>query len=202
MNVTIDPSNLSREGLRNQPYDGSRQRASVVLPLCAVLGPRSALPTRGARALGPQRDIVIALPDAHGHMLVTVGRHEHRWTPVHSVGAAASGTENDVTPFVAEGGQVVIAWYDTQLCEGGCQYPGYVRTAVLPAGRSKFTPEQILEKDEIGLQGAPIVASLAPSVIQIPGRAPIIVFLARTNNTSQTTGLTPTLVKVKSQDVV
>ena len=147
-------------------------------------------------AVGSQGDMAIAFPDTHENMLATIRRHRQRWTPARSVGAAAGGSENDVTPFVAEDGQVVIAWYETQLCEGGCQNPGYLRVAVLPAGRSKFRPEQILEKDEIGLEAAPIAASLAPSVTQIHGRSPMIIFLARATNASQTTDFTPTLVKV------
>ena len=165
-------------------HGGHREAWASVRPHGGRFGrPRLISASGGAAqvnaAVGSQGDMAIAFPDTHGNMVAAVRRHGQRWTPARSVGAAAGGSENDVTPFVAEDGQVVIAWYETQLCEGGCQNPGYVRVAVLPAGRSKFRPEQILEKDEIGLEAAPIEASLAPSVTQIRGRSPMIIFLAR-----------------------
>ena len=182
-------------------HGGHREAWASVRPRGGRFGrPRLISASGGAAqvnaAVGPQGDMATAFPDTHGNMVAAVRRHGQRWTPARSVGAAAGGSENDVTPFVAEDGQVVIAWYETQLCEGGCENPGYVRVAALPAGRSKFRPEQILEKDEIGLQAAPIGASLAPSVIQSRGRSPMIIFLARGPNASQTTGFTPTLVEV------
>jgi hypothetical protein len=95
------------------------------------------------------------------------------------LGRAAGGTENDVTPFVAEHGRIVVAWYETQLCSGGCVSPGFVRVAVQPAAKSRFRPEQVLNRDNMGLARAPIGASFAPIVIAARGHSPMVIFLAR-----------------------
>jgi hypothetical protein len=147
-------------------------------------------------AAGPQGDMVVAFPDKHGHMLARVRRHRGPWGALQNIGLAAGGTENDVTPFVGDTGRIVVAWYETQLCEGGCESPGFVRVAVQPAGKSRFRHEQVLERDSMGLAGAPSGVSLAPAVVALPGGSPLIVFLARGGAAAPTSALTATMVKV------
>jgi hypothetical protein len=154
-------------------------------------------------AIGPQGDMLVAFASKWGRMLARVRRHGQRWGPLQNVGPAAGGNENDVTPFVAVHGRIILAWYETQLGEGG-PYPGFTRVAVQPAGASRFRPQQVLERDNMGLSGALIGARPAPVVIAVDGRAPIVVFLApgETQPTTSPTQLTtsplefPAVVKV------
>jgi hypothetical protein len=134
-------------------------------------------PEQVSAAAGPQGDLVIAFPSKRGRMLARVRRHGRRWGALENLGAGARGSENDVTPFVGADGRVVLAWYDTQLCEGGCESPGFTRVAVKPPGASRFRPARLLERDPLGLTGAPSGTSLAPIVLSVHGQAPMVLFL-------------------------
>jgi hypothetical protein len=147
-------------------------------------------------AVDPQGDMVVAFPNKWGRMLARVRRHGQAWGPLQNLGAAAGGNENDVTPFVGDYGRVVVAWYETQLCEGGCEFPAFIRVAVQPAGESRFRREQALERDTTGLAGAPSGTSLAPIVLAVGGDAPMVIFLARGATPSTPSPLTPAVVKV------
>ncbi len=147
-------------------------------------------------AVGPQGDMVVAFPDKWGRMLARVRRHRQPWGPVQNLGPAARGTENDVTPFVGDDGRVLVAWYETQLCEGGCVSPGFIRVAVQPAGELRFRREQVLERDSTGLAGAPMGTSLAPVVIAVGDRAPMVIWLAPGATPPAPPFLTPAVVKV------
>jgi hypothetical protein len=148
-------------------------------------------------AIGPQGDMLVAFPNKWGRMLARVRRHGQCWGPLQNVGPAAGGNENDVTPFVASHGRMILAWYETQLSEGGEQAPGFIRVAVQLAGESRFRPQQVLERDSIGLAGAVIGASLAPVVITVGGHAPIVIFVSRGRTQPSTSPLeTPAVVKV------
>jgi hypothetical protein len=131
-------------------------------------------------AMGPQGDAVVAFPDKWGHMLARVRRRRAgRWGPLQRIGLAAGGTENDVTPFVGRGGRIVVAWYETQLCSGGCESPGFTRVAVQPSGRSRFAGEQVLGRDPTGLAGSFGGVRPGPVVVAAGRAAPIVVFLRR-----------------------
>ncbi len=148
-------------------------------------------------AVGPQGDMLIAFPSKYGRMLARVRRHGQGWGPLQYVGPAAGGNENDLTPFVSSSGRIVLGWYETQLTEGGDQYPAFVRVAVQPAGKSRFRAQQVLERDATGLTGAPIGGSLAPLVLSVGGHAPMVVFLGRGETQPATSLLeTPDVVKV------
>jgi hypothetical protein len=147
-------------------------------------------------AVGRQGDMVIAFASRRGRMLARVRRHQHSWGSLQDLGPAAVGTENDVTPFVGEFGRIVVAWYHTQLCEGGCVSPGYTRVAVQLVGASRFNSAQLLERDRTGLAGAPSGRSLAPTVIAISGNGPIVIFLAPVAAPAASTPLVPAVVKV------
>lgn len=149
-----------------------------------------------AAAVGSQGDIAVAFPNKWGRMLARVRRHRQPWGPLQNLGPAAGGNENDVTPFVGDNGRVIVAWYETQLCEGGCVSPGYTRVAVQPAGESRFRRAQLLERDATGLAGTPSGVSLAPIVIAVPGHAPMVIFLARGATQPAASPLTPATVKV------
>jgi hypothetical protein len=151
---------------------------------------------RVAGAVGPQGEMVIAFPSKYGRMLARVRRRGQPWGALQTLGPAAGGTENDVTPFVGRDGRVIVAWYETQLCEGGCMGPGFTRVAVQPAGRTRFLRAQLLERDAIGPEGAPSGMSLAPIVLAAGARAPIVVFLGRAATSSSTTPLNVGSVKV------
>jgi hypothetical protein len=141
--------------------------------------------------------MLVAFPNKWGRMLARVRRHGQCWGPLQNVGPAAGGNENDVTPFVASHGRMILAWYETQLSEGGEQAPGFIRVAVQLAGESRFRPQQVLERDSIGLAGAVIGASLAPVVITVGGHAPIVIFVSRGRTQPSTSPLeTPAVVKV------
>ncbi len=157
---------------------------------------RSAQAEQVASAVGTQGDMVVAFPNKFERLLARVRRRGRRWGSLQSVGPAAGGTENDVTPFVAGDGHVVLAWYETQLCEGGCEYPGFVRVAVQPARGWHFGAPQLLERDPYALTGAPIGASLAPVVLAAGTHAPLLAFLARGPTPPLGSSLTPTVVKV------
>lgn len=129
-------------------------------------------------ALGASGDLVVAFPNKWGRMLARVRRHGQAWGALQNLGRAAGGTENDVTPFVGHAGRVIVVWYETQLCSGGCVSPGFTRVAVQPAGSSRFRHAQLLERDGTGIEGAPSGISLSPSVLSVGGRAPIVIFLA------------------------
>ena len=147
-------------------------------------------------AVGTQGDTLVAFPNKYGRMLARVRRHGQHWGPLQNVGPAAGGNENDVTPFVASGGSIVLAWYETQLSEGE-QHPAFVRVAVQPPGKSRFRPQQVLERDATAPTGAPIGGSLAPVVLSIGGRAPMVIFLGRSESQPVTSPLeTPDVVKV------
>ncbi len=130
-------------------------------------------------AIGTRGDMVVAFPNKWGRMLARVRRAGRAWGPLQDLGPAAGGTENDVTPFVGQDRRIVVAWYETQLCSGGCVSPGFTRAAIQQAGQSRFGRAQLLERDQTGLEGGPSGVSLAPSVIAIGARPPMIVFLAQ-----------------------
>jgi hypothetical protein len=75
-------------------------------------------------AVGVQGDMLVAFPSKRGRLLARVRRHGRSWGPLQNVGPAAGGTENDLTPYVAVHGRILLAWYETQLCSAGCAYPG------------------------------------------------------------------------------
>jgi len=139
---------------------------------------------------------VVAFPDKYGRMLARVRPHGRRWGPLQHIGPAAGGTENDVTPFVGAHGAVVVAWYETQLCSGGCESPGFTRVAVQPAGASRFRAPQLLRRDPVPLLGAPAGRRLAPIVIAATGRAPMVIFLAHGLPVPFGSRITPTVVLV------
>ena len=148
-------------------------------------------------AVGPQGDMLVAFPSKYGRMLARVRRHGQGWGSLQYVGPAAGGNENDLTPFVSARGRIILAWYETQLSEGGEQYPGFVRVAVQPAGKDRFRPQQVLERDATPLTGAPIGGSLAPLVLSVGGHAPMVIFLGRGERQPTTSPLeTPAVVKV------
>ena len=147
-------------------------------------------------AVGPQGDMLVAFPNKYGRMLARVRRHGQHWGPLQNVGPAAGGNENDATPFVASGGSIVLAWYETQLSEGE-QHPAFVRVAVQPPGKARFRPQQVLERDATAPSGAPIGGSLAPVVLSVGARAPMVIFLGRSESQPVTSPLeTSDVVKV------
>ena len=123
--------------------------------------------------------MVVAFDDGRGRMLARVRQSVRRnWGATDDLGVAAVGTENDVTPYVSDVGEVVVAWYHTQLCEGGCESPGFTEVAALPVGRRRFRATQLLARDPTALQGVPADRSRAPVVLSRRFSAPMIVFLA------------------------
>jgi hypothetical protein len=157
---------------------------------------RSAAAEQVTAAVGRQGDMVVAFASRQGRMLARVRRHQHSWGSLQDLGPAAVGTETDVTPFVGDFGRIIVAWYHTQLCEGGCVSPGYTRVAVQLAGASRFRAGQLLERDRTGLAGAPSGRSLAPTVIAISGNGPMVIFLAPVSPPAANTPLVAVVVKV------
>jgi hypothetical protein len=147
-------------------------------------------------AVGAQGDILVAFPSKFGRMLTRVRRHGRSWGALQDIGPAAGGTENDLTPFVGAGGRMVVAWYETQLCSGGCVSPGFTRAAVQASGSSRFRRPQLLARDAFGLAGAPSGTSLAPLVIALPGHSPMVVLLSRGAHPSPPAFAAPALVEV------
>ena len=141
-----------------------------------VMSDRGA-PEQVRAAIGARRDMIVTFDSgqARGQLLARVRRAGHSWGPIQHLGPAAVGTENDVTPYAGNYGGFVVAWYHTQLCEGGCLSPGYTDVAVQASNRNRFRPAQLLERDPIGLAGAPIGRSLAPAVA---AHGAMIAFLA------------------------
>ncbi len=140
--------------------------------------------------------IAFAGKHPHGRMFARVRAAGHGWGSQQKIGPAAQGTENDVSVFVAAGGEVVVAWYHTQLCEGGCVSPGYVHVAVQPARALRFAPAQLLERSAYGLIGASAGISLAPALVAPPRGAPLVVFLARAGSPGAGPAPVPTAVMV------
>ncbi len=135
-------------------------------------------PEQVRAAIGRSRRMVVAFDSGSGALLARVREGRRAWGRTARLGPAAVGTENDVTPFVGDFGEVVVAWYHTQLCEGGCESPGYIEVAVQPASLKRFVKARRLERDPIGLAAAPSGRSLAPVVIAVPWSTPTIAFLA------------------------
>ena len=109
---------------------------------------------------------------------------------------AAAG-ENDVTPFVAEDGQVVIAWYESRTLRGrAARIPADLsRWAVLPAA----APVQARTDPREGRNRPRGSADRSePRAQRHPDPRPVTDdhLSARATNASQTTDFTPTLVKV------
>ncbi len=129
-------------------------------------------------AIGRSRRMVAVFDSGSGALLARVREGRRAWGRTWRLGPAAVGTENDVTPFVGDFGEVVVAWYHTQLCEGGCESPGYIDVAVQPASLKRFVKARRLERDPVGLAAAPSGRSLAPVVIAVPWFTPTIAFLA------------------------
>ncbi len=181
-------------------HSGHRIVSVSVQPPGGHFGPpqiisRNSNPLEVTSAVGGPGDIVVAFASRHGRLLARVRRHGRHWGPSQSLGPAATVAETDVTPFVSASGRVVVAWYHTQLCEGGCESPGYTRVAVQPAGKSRFRPAQLLQRDTAGLAGAPVGLNLAPIVIADSHAAPMVIFLAR-HATPPLAALIPGVVKV------
>lgn len=143
-------------------------------------------------AVGANGEAVVAFASRPGRMLASVKRHNQRWGAAQNLGPAAIDTENDMTASVPSDGRVIVAWYHTQLCEGGCVSPGYTEVAVQPPHRNRFRPAQLLERDPIGAAGAPSGRSLAPAV---SARGTMIAFLASRRATAGAT-TTPSVVRV------
>jgi|ERR1035441_663272 hypothetical protein len=149
-------------------------------------------------AVGSNGDMAVTFPNKWGRLLARVRRHGQQWGPLQSLGPAAGGNENDLTPFITGSGNVLVAWYETQLCEGGCADPGFTRVAVQPAGASHFRRAQLLERDATGLVGSASGRSLAPIVLSVGSQAPMVIFLARGAPPPQGSALTPAVVRVAS----
>jgi hypothetical protein len=147
-------------------------------------------------AAGLRGDAVVAYPSRSGRMLARVRRHGHGWGSQQDLGLAAVGTENDVAPYATPAGRVLVAWYSTQLCSGGCQSPGYTRVAVQSARSGRFAAAQLLERDPIGAAGSPSGRSLPPVVLAIPGHDPWILFLGSAPGPQPGPALVTTTVKV------
>ncbi len=140
--------------------------------------------------------IAFASKEPHERMFARVRPRGGPWGPQQSIGPAAEGNENDVSIFITAGGETVIGWYHTQLCEGGCESPGYVHVAVQPARARRFAPAQRLWRSSYGLIGAGIGIGLAPALVAPPGGAPLVAFLARVGSSAPTSALVPTAVMV------
>ena len=145
--------------------------------------------------IGRDRVMVVAFAADYG-MFARVRRGmQGTWQPTAHLGAAALGSENDVTPYVSWLGEVVVAWYHTQLCEAGCESPGFTEVAALPVGARRFRSTQLLVRDPVGTQGAPSGRSLAPVVFSHPWFPPMIAFLAA-GAPAPGSAPTPTVVKL------
>ncbi len=153
---------------------------------------QTAVGARGAMA------IAFASKEPHERMFARARPRGGGWGPQQSIGPAAEGHENDVSAFVTANGETVVAWYSTQLCEGGCESPGYVRAAVKPAGAWRFASPQLLWKSTYGLNGASIGVSLAPALAGPSGGAPLVAFLTRVGSPSASSVPVPTAVIVAS----
>lgn len=147
-------------------------------------------------AIGRDRRMVVAFDSRIGALFARVRNARGAWSRTWRLGPAAVGTENDVSAFVGDFGEVVVAWYHTQLCEGGCESPGYTDVAVKPAGSSRFVAAHQLEFDRHGLAGAPSGRSLAPVVISVPWFAPVIAFLVAGPARAGAPATSPAVVKV------
>jgi len=145
-------------------------------------------------AVGGQGDMVAAFASRRGRELARVRRHRGAWGPTQNLGPASRGNENDATPFVGDSGEVLLAWFSVQLCEGGCSNPGYTRVAVAPARTRRFRAAQALEQDPISVP-SPTSRGLEPLILASSGRASMIVFAA----TSATSPAAP-VVKVAYRD--
>lgn len=135
-------------------------------------------------AVGVDGDAVVAFASRQGRMLATVMRAGSRWGPLQNLGRATVGTETDVSASVLADARVIVAWYSTQLCEGGCVSPGYTRAAVQGPRARRFGRAQLLESDPEGLAGAPSGVSLAPVLLAAPQARPLIAFLGAPASTA------------------
>jgi hypothetical protein len=140
---------------------------------------RTANALQVSAAVGIDGKIVVAFPSRHGRMLATVKRPGRSWGALQDLGPASSGTETDVTPAVLFDGRVLVAWYHTQLCEGGCVSPGFTRVAIEGARASRFSAAQLLERDPAGLAGAPSGMRLAPVVLPLLSGPVLLAFLGQ-----------------------
>ena len=147
-------------------------------------------------AIGRQRRMVVAFDSRIGALFARVRNGGGVWSRMWRLGPAAVGAENDVTAFVGNFGEVVVAWYHTQLCEGGCESPGYTDVAVEPAGSNRFVAPRLLERDPHGLAGAPSGRSLAPVVISVPWFTPVIAFIGAGQAPAGTPAPSPAVVRV------
>ncbi|HUH81828.1 MAG TPA: hypothetical protein VLZ06_10920 [Solirubrobacteraceae bacterium] len=148
--------------------------------------------------VGPRGAMAIAFAskEPHERMFARVRPRGGGWGPQQRIGPAAEGHENDVSIFVTGRGEAVVAWYHTQLCEGGCESPGFVHVAVQPARARRFAPAQRLWRSPYGLNGASSGISLAPALAAAPGGAPLVAFLARVGSPGASSAPVPTAVMV------
>ena len=147
-------------------------------------------------AIGRSGRMVVVFDSGRGRLLARMRDARGGWGAIRDLGAAAIGTENDVTPFVSRIGEVVVAWYHTQLCEGGCVSPGYIDVAVRPAAGRDLIATRVLERDATSIQGAPTGASLAPVILEVPWFAPRIAFLSFSGRAGPGSPPNPTAVRV------
>ena len=137
--------------------------------------------------------IAFASKEPHERMFARVRPAGGGWGPQQNIGPAAEGHENDVSIFVTARGEAVVAWYHTQLCEGGCESPGYVDVALQPAHARRFAPTQLLWRSAYGLFGG----GYAPALAAAPGGRPLVAFLVRVGSAGATTApLAPTDVMI------
>ena len=147
-------------------------------------------------AIGRGRRMVVAFDGRVGALFARVRNGGGAWSRMSRLGPAAVGTENDVTAFVGDFGEVVVAWYHTQLCAGGCESPGDTDVAVEPADSNRFVAPRLLERDPHGLAGAPSGRSLAPVVISVPWSTPVIAFIAAGSAPAPAPVPSPAVVRV------
>src|ERR1035437_7614206 len=91
-------------------------------------------------AIGRSGRMVVVFDSGRGRLRARMRDAHGGWGTPRDLGTAAIHTENDVTPFVSCIGEVVVAWYHTQLCEGGCVSPGFIDVAVRPAAGRVCAP--------------------------------------------------------------
>ena len=185
-----------------------RKAWASIRPAGGSFGPPQLLsshaePEQVSAAVGAHGDMVVAFSSKlrrgrrlRGLIQARVRRDHGAWDPLQDVGPGAIGNENDITPFVTDSGETLVAWYHEQRSEGGELAPGYTQVAVQPPAASRFRPAQLLERDAIGLAGAPSGISPAPVLVARRVGLPLIVFVAPAPSFVLGSPFAPTIVEV------